>query len=141
MVFMNTEKRIFGVKKDLNDNDKNMIRNKFVNQLRDAIKGKIDRNDLIEIDDGNKWSLMFCDGARIYTLCRFKNKVEIENRYSAEERKVLRNFFRQFVSVLFKREVQESEIGEDESDTSYKMMLYEDGSEKFSLEYKKKSFE
>lgn len=136
---MNSEKRIFAVK-ELNDDRKKDYRYKFVGYLKKNIDKRIDNRDVFESETNDMWSLLYCDGVRIYRSIFVKGDAKIENnKYSSVERKAIINLFIKLASALLKEEVKYENVIEDENDEQYVLTYRYDGdnARTFSLEYKK----
>ena len=135
-----SEKRVFIPKRELGDSEKESQKRYFINTIKKQHKININPNELIETDDGNKWSIMFCDGVHIYSLTKYRNGKGTGNHmYTADERKKLRKFFLQFTSVILGKQLNEDNLLEDEDETTYALSYREEEKELLTFQYKKRN--
>lgn len=137
-----SEKRVFTPKREFNDAEKEAQKKFFINQIKKNHHITVNPNELMENDDGNKWSVMFCDGIHIYSLSKYRNgKGVVDHMYTPQERKKLKKFFLQFTTVIIGKPLKEDNLLEDEDESRYVLSYREDGNELLTFEYKKRNVE
>lgn len=135
-----SEKRVFTPKREFGDAEKEAQKRYFINQVKKTHHITVNPNELIETDDGNKWSVMFCDGIHIYSLSKYRNgKGVVDHMYTNYERKKLKKFFLQFTTVILGKPLTEDNVLEDENESTYILSYREDGNELLTFEYKKRN--
>lgn len=131
-----SEKRVF-VKK-LDDGGKESFKKKFIDYLKKHVDKSINPNEIMEVEDSNKYSLLWSDGVRMYSINRFNREVKRDGLYSQKEKDCIKKFFSRFTSVILGEKLNPNDILDEDTPDTYKIKYMKDGNEVFAMVYDKK---